>query len=102
MAKEGSHAVIPEERADPEFNGCFNAPVPALPGYSNYGATQEEASTNIRQAILSYLEDLRIHGDPLSDDVIPELKNELLLPFTITNNTAWYPQEYSEASRVIS
>jgi predicted RNase H-like HicB family nuclease len=84
VAKEESYAVIPEEKADPEFRGYFNASVQALPGYSSYGATQEEASTNMREAILWHLENLGIRRDPFSDDVIPELKNELLLPFTVT------------------
>ena len=71
MAKEYSYTVILEEEADPEFRGYFNASVPALPGCFSYGATKEEALSNIREAILCYLEDLRVHGEPLPGDVIP-------------------------------
>ncbi len=74
MAKEYSYTVVLEEEADPEFRGCFNAAVPALPGCFSYGATKEEALSNIREAVLCYLEDLRVHGEPLPGDVIPELK----------------------------
>jgi predicted RNase H-like HicB family nuclease len=74
VAKEYSYTVILEEEADPEFRGYFNASVPALPGCLSYGATKEEALSNIREAVLCYLEDLRVHGEPLPGDVIPELK----------------------------
>ena len=74
MTKEYSYTVILEEEADSKFMGYFNASVPALPGCFSYGATQKETLSNIREAILCYLEDLRIHGEPLPDDVIPELK----------------------------
>jgi predicted RNase H-like HicB family nuclease len=74
VAKEYSYTVILEEEADPEFRGYFNAAVPALPGCFSYGATKEEALSNIREAILCYLEDLRAHGEALPGDVIPELK----------------------------
>jgi len=74
VTKEYSYTVILEEEADSEFMGYFNASVPALPGCFSYGATKEEALSNIREAILCYLEDLRIHGEPLPDDVTPELK----------------------------
>jgi predicted RNase H-like HicB family nuclease len=71
VAKEYSYTVILEEEADPEFRGYFNASVPALPGCLSYGATKEEALSNIREAVLCYLEDLRVHGEPLPGDVIP-------------------------------
>jgi predicted RNase H-like HicB family nuclease len=74
VSKEYSYTVILEEETGPEFRGYFNASVPALPGCFSYGATREEALSNIREAILCYLEDLRIHREPLPDDVIPELK----------------------------
>jgi len=74
MAKEYSYTVILEQEADAEFKGYFNASVPALPGCFSYGATREETLENIEEAILCYLEDLKIHGEPLPDDVSPELK----------------------------
>jgi antitoxin HicB len=74
VTTEYSYTVILEEEADSEFRGYFNASVPALPGCFSYGATQKEALSNIREAILCYLEDLRVHGEPLPDDITPELK----------------------------
>ena len=72
--KEYSYTVILEQEAAPEFKGYFNASVPALPGCFSYGATREEALENIKEAILCYLEDLRIHGEPLPEDIPPEVK----------------------------
>ncbi|HEY4712378.1 MAG TPA: type II toxin-antitoxin system HicB family antitoxin [Dehalococcoidia bacterium] len=87
MAKEYSDTVILEEEADPEFRGYFNASVPALPCCFSYGATQKETLSNIREAILCYLEDLRVHGEPLPDDVIPwrNSKSQYLNPKQIPN-----------------
>ena len=72
--KEYSYTVILEQETAPEFKGYFNASVPALPGCFSYGATREEALENIKEAILCYLEDLRIHGEPLPEDSPPEVK----------------------------
>lgn len=74
MVTEYSYTVVLEQEIDPEFSGYFNASVPALPGCFSYGATREEALENIREAILCYLEDLKVHGEPLPVDVPPELR----------------------------
>jgi len=52
--------LLPERGS--EFPGYFNALVPALPGCLSYGATKEEALTNIREAIEAYVMDLEAEG----------------------------------------
>lgn len=74
MVKEHSYTVILEQETDPEFKGCYNVSVPALPGCFSYGATKEEALENIKEAILCYLEDLRLHGEPIPDDIPPSIE----------------------------
>ncbi len=74
MAKEHSYTVILEQETDPEFKGYYNASVPALPGCFSYGATKEEALKNIKEAILCYLEDLRLHGESIPDDIPPSIE----------------------------
>jgi len=71
--REYSYTVVLEPETDAEFTGYFNARVPALPGCFSYGATRDEALVNIREAILCYLEDLKIHGEPVPEDVPPYL-----------------------------
>ena len=68
---EFSYIVILESETDPEFAGYYNARVPALPGCFSYGATKDEALANIREAILCYLEDLKVHGESAPEDVPP-------------------------------
>ena len=74
MTKEHSYTVILEQETDPEFTGYYNASVPALSGCFSYGATKEEALKNIKEAILCYLEDLRIHGEAIPDDIPPSIE----------------------------
>jgi len=74
MATEHSYTVILEQETDPEFRGCYNASVPALPGFFSCGATKEEALESIMEAILRYLEDLKLHGEPIPDDVPPSIE----------------------------
>ena len=69
--KEYSYTVVLELETDAEFAGYDNARVPALPGCFSYGATRDEALANIREAILCYLEDLKIHGEPVPEDIPP-------------------------------
>ncbi len=58
--------LLPEQ--DPEFAGYYNALVPALPGCISYGASKEEALTNIREAIEAYVEDLEAAGEDVPQD----------------------------------
>ncbi len=74
MVKEYSYTVVLEQETDPEFEGYYNASVPALPGCFSYGATKEEALENIKEAILCYLEDLKIHNEPIPEDMPPSLE----------------------------
>ena len=65
MGKKVSYTVVLEQETDPEFKGYYNASVPALPGCFSYGATKEEALKNIKEAIACYLEDLKLHNEPI-------------------------------------
>ena len=69
-------AILLAER-DPEFLGYYNALVPALPGCVSYGATKEEALSNIREAIEAYLQDLEAEGEPIPDDQFEPVVVEL-------------------------
>ena len=44
-------------------DGAFIAEVPSLPGCLAQGETRPDALNNIREAIASYLESLRQHGE---------------------------------------
>lgn len=48
--------------------GGFTVVVPALPGCISYGRTLAEAKAMASDAINSYLESLRKHGEPILDD----------------------------------
>lgn len=63
--EERIFTVILQPETDPEFNGYYNAIVPALPGCFSYGANKEEALLNIKEAIELYLEELESHGEPI-------------------------------------
>jgi len=69
MERKYSYTVILEPEGDPEFAGYYNARVPALPGCFSYGTTKEESLSNIREAIVCYLEDMEAHGEVLPPDV---------------------------------
>ena len=63
------YTIILQPEIDPEFEGHYNASVPALPGCLSYGTTREEALGNIKEAIELYLEDLEVAGEPIPDAV---------------------------------
>ena len=67
-AKRATYTVILQAEGDPEFEGYYNAIVPALPGCFSYGASREEALKNIREAIELYLEDLQASGEPIPEE----------------------------------
>ncbi len=52
----------------------FVAEVPELPGCSTHGATQEEALTNVNQAIGLWIDTAQEFGDP-----VPEPKEQRLM-----------------------
>ena len=47
---------------------------PALPGCHSQGRTKEEAIANITEAIQSYIESLRKHGEPIPEMDIEEVE----------------------------
>ena len=53
---------------EPAEEGGYVVSVPALPGCVSQGDTFEEALSNIREAILLYLETLREEGVPVPDE----------------------------------
>ncbi|MFZ0051656.1 MAG: type II toxin-antitoxin system HicB family antitoxin [Desulfobaccales bacterium] len=61
--------VIIEQDED----GVFVAQCTALPGCISQGATREEAQVNIKEAITSYLESLKKHGDPIPPPITEEI-----------------------------
>lgn len=59
------YTVVFEQEPD----GGYVVTVPALPGCVSQGDTHDEATANIREAILAYVEALKIAGDPVPVDV---------------------------------
>jgi predicted RNase H-like HicB family nuclease len=54
-------------------DGVFVIEVPSLPGCISQGKTRDEALLNIREAIVGYLESLRVHGDPIPPPIDEEV-----------------------------
>jgi len=46
-------------------DGFIVSSCPALPGCHSQGRTEEEAITNIREAIRGYIASMRLHGEPM-------------------------------------
>jgi predicted RNase H-like HicB family nuclease len=57
----------------PIEDGWWMAEVPSLPGCHTQGETKEEAMSNIKEAIDSYIASLEEDGEPIPDDVNVEL-----------------------------
>lgn len=53
-------------------DGAFVAECPSLPGCISQGNTREEALTNIRDAMVGYLESLRKHNEPIPPSIWEE------------------------------
>jgi len=69
-AKRGKvYTIILQPETDPEFEGYYNASVPALPGCFSYGTTRDEALSNVKEAIELYLEELEASGERIPDDL---------------------------------
>ena len=66
--------VIMTPETDPDFKGYYNAVVPTLPGCFSYGASREEALHNVREAILLYVEDLKLSGEPVPEEEISQVE----------------------------
>ena len=74
-AKRGKvYTIILQPETDPEFEGYYNASVPALPGCFSYGTTREEALGNIKEAIELYLEHLEASGECIPDEHVESHK----------------------------
>jgi predicted RNase H-like HicB family nuclease len=54
-------------------DGMFVAEVPALPGCISQGTTRGESLSNIKDAIIGYLESLKKHGDPIPPSIYEEV-----------------------------
>lgn len=64
---EYTYTIIIEREAD----GGFHAFCPMLRGCHAQGDTYDETLTNIREAVLLYLESLEAHSDPIPfEDII--------------------------------
>ncbi len=68
------YTVVIERENDPDFEGYYNAYVPALPGCVSYGKSEQEAIANIREAIASYLLSMLNEGETPPKDVPPDIK----------------------------
>ena len=68
------YTIILQPETDPEFEGYYNASVPALPGCFSYGPSRQEALSNIKEAIELYLEDLEAAGEAIPDEKIESLE----------------------------
>ena len=54
-------------------DGNFVAEVPALPGCLSQGSTRAEAIDNVKEAIATYLESSKIHGEPIPPSISEEI-----------------------------
>ncbi len=60
--------------------GGYTVTVPALPGCVTEGDTVQEALDNAREAIVGYLEALKIQGQPLPEKDPPMFFGEVEVP----------------------
>ncbi len=51
-----------------EPDGGYSVWVPALPGCASQGENVEEALANVREAIQSYIESAKKHGEPIPEE----------------------------------
>lgn len=54
-------------------DGVFVVEVPSLPGCISQGQTRPEATANIKEAIVLYLESLAAHNDPVPPPIVEKL-----------------------------
>jgi len=62
------YRVIIEQDED----GAFVAECPALPGCVSQGKTRAEALSNVKDAMVGYLESLRKHDEPIPPSITEE------------------------------
>ncbi len=58
---------------DQDEDGVYVAEVPALPGCISQGKSRSEAISNIKEAIVGYLESLHAHGEPTPPSITEEV-----------------------------
>ena len=62
-----------------EDDGRWSAEVPSLPGCATCGNTQEEALTNIRDAVEAYIRDMQKAGERIpTDSTLPVLTEPIV------------------------
>lgn len=54
-------------------DGVFVVEVPSLPGCISQGQTRPEATANIKEATVVYLESLAAHNDPVPQPIVEKL-----------------------------
>jgi antitoxin HicB len=75
VTKRGKvYTIILQPEPTPDFEGYYNASVPALPGCFSHCASRQEALHNIKEAIELYLEDLEAAGEPIPDERIEKIE----------------------------
>lgn len=57
----------------PDETGGYVVEVPSLPGCYSQGETEEEALTNIREAIELHIESMIAAGEAVPEDIAPPL-----------------------------
>lgn len=61
-----------------EVEGGFSVWIPDLPGCTSQGETFEEATENIREAVLLYLDDKK---DAVED--LPDVRHQFMVPISV-------------------
>lgn len=56
-------------------DGVWIAEVPSLPGCGSDGATEEEALSNVRDAIQLWIDDAVAHGETVPEDFPLEIRS---------------------------
>ena len=66
-----------------EDDGRWSAEVPILPGCATCGNTQEEALTNIRDAVEAYIRDMQKAGEHIPTDATLPVFTEPIVAVTL-------------------
>jgi len=69
---EDGYVMLYRVPIEQDEDGAFVAECPSLPGCISQGNTREEALTNIRDAMVGYLESLRKHNEPIPPSIWEE------------------------------
>jgi antitoxin HicB len=71
--KRGQSTLRYRVLIQPDEDGIHVAEVPALPGCISQGRTRAAAIRNIKEAIVAYLESLKLHGEPVPPTISEEV-----------------------------